>query len=129
MIIIRLQRVGRRNDPAFRVVVTDSKRGPKANYLEMVGSYNPKAGTIELNAERIKLWISNGAQVSDTVHNFLVSKEIIKGKKINVLPKKTAPVKEVPAAAAPPAAPKAEATPEVSEEPAVEEPAAEVAAA
>lgn len=104
--MIRLQRVGRRNNPAFRIVVTDSKNGPKAKYLEMVGSYNPKAGTSEVNAERITHWISNGAQLSATMHNMLVSKGVIKGKKINVLPKYVAPVveekkEEVTAAASP----------------------------
>ncbi|MCH7538497.1 MAG: 30S ribosomal protein S16, partial [Proteobacteria bacterium] len=41
MLKVRLQRVGRRNDPSFRVVVIDSKKGPKSrNYIEMLGSYN-----------------------------------------------------------------------------------------
>ncbi len=92
--MIRLQRVGRRNNPAFRIVVTDSKNGPKAKYLEMVGSYNPKAGTSEVNAERITHWIGNGAKLSDTMHNLLVTKGVIKGKKINVLPKYVAPAVE-----------------------------------
>lgn len=91
MLTIRLQRVGRRNNPAFRVVVTNSQNGPKAHYLEMVGSYEPKSGSITLNAERITHWIGVGAQTSDTVHNMLVSKGIISGKKINVLPRKTPP--------------------------------------
>jgi small subunit ribosomal protein S16 len=114
--MIRLQRVGRRNDPAFRIVVTDSKNGPKSMYLEMVGSYNPKAGTSEFDAERIKHWIGNGAQTSATVHNMLITKGIIKGKKINVLPRYVAP--EVPEEVAAPetAAAPAESTPEASEE-------------
>lgn len=123
--MIRLQRVGRRNNPAFRVVVTDSHSSPKAHYLEMVGSYNPKAGTIELNAERIQHWISVGAQSSDTVHNMLVTKGIIKGKKINVLPKYVAPVKEAtPEVVAPTPAPASETETPV----AVEEKEAEVVA-
>lgn len=50
---------------------------------------------VTLDGERIKYWISNGAQVSDTVHNILVGQKIIEGKKINVLPKKSPIVKEV----------------------------------
>ncbi len=92
--MIRLQRVGRRKDPAFRVVVTQKKQGAGRKYIEMLGSYMPKSGAIELQADRIKEWISKGAQPSGTVHNMLVSRKIIDGKKINVLPKKTVPKKD-----------------------------------
>ena len=114
MNIIRLQRRGRKNDPSFRVIVVDSKSAAKSGrYHEMVGSYDPRVDRIELKADRIKYWMDNGAQVSDTVHNLLVSQKIISAKKINVLPKKTAPVKEVvaeeKAAPAPAAAPAPEA--------------------
>lgn len=102
MITIRLQRRGRKNDPSFRVIVVDSTKKPKTgNYLEMVGSYDPRIDRIELKDERIKEWMKNGATVSDTVHNLLVTKKVITGKKINVLPKKVAPVQEAPAEAAP----------------------------
>lgn len=95
MLTIRLQRHGRKNDPSFRVVVVESKKKPKTgNYLEMVGSYDPRVDRIDLKGDRIKHWLSNGVTVSDTVHNLLVTKGIIEGKKINVLPKKTAPKKE-----------------------------------
>ena len=113
MLTIRLSRVGRKNDPSFRVIVVESKRKPQpGKYTEMVGSYNPKMNRVELNAERIKHWISNGATVSDTVHNLLVSQKIIDAKKINILPAfKAAPVVEAPVeAVAPAAAPVEEAT-------------------
>ena len=117
MITIRLQRRGRKNDPSFRVIVVDSKKKPKTgNYLEMVGSYDPRTDRVELKGDRIKQWIGNGATVSGTVHNLLVSNKIIEGKKINVLPKKTAPKKEPVAAATPAAAPAADATPAVAAE-------------
>lgn len=93
MLKIRLQRIGRKNDPAFRVVLTDSKNSTKSGrFLEILGTYNPKAGEKNLNknfeADRIKYWMSKGAKLSDTMHNFLVHDKIIGGKKINVLPKK-----------------------------------------
>ena len=103
MLTIRLSRVGSKNDSSFRVIVVDSKRKPQpGKYLEMVGSYDPRVDRVELKADRIKHWISNGAQVSDTVHNLLVSKKIIEGKKINILPKFKA--SEAPAVEAAPAA-------------------------
>jgi small subunit ribosomal protein S16 len=90
MLKIRLQRTGRKNDPAFRVLLTDSKNSAKSGkFLEILGSYNVKTGEVLFKAERISHWIKNGAQVSDTVHNFLVSQKLIEGKKKNVLSRKS----------------------------------------
>jgi len=95
MLKIRMQRTGRRNDPAFRIVVAEHTVGPKSGkFVEKVGSYYPKTKDMVLDAERIKYWISVGAQPSDRVHNTLVSEGIIEGKKRNVLPKKRPIVKE-----------------------------------
>lgn len=89
MLKIRLQRIGRKNDPAFRAVLTDSKNAAKSGkFLKVLGNYNPKAGTVAFKNDEIKYWISKGAQLSDTMHNFLVKEKVIEGKKINVLPKK-----------------------------------------
>ena len=94
MLKIRLQRIGRKNDPSFRAVLTDSKNSTKSGrFLEILGTYNPKAGEKTLKADRIKYWISKGAKPSDTMHNFLVHEKIVEGKKVNVLPKKTPTVK------------------------------------
>ena len=87
MLTIRLTRVGKKKDASFRVIVVESKRKVKAgNYLEMLGSYDPRVDRVELNSERIKYWMSMGAKTSDTVHNLLVSQKIIDAKKINILP-------------------------------------------
>lgn len=97
--MVRLQRIGRRNHPEFRVVVTEHTNGPKSNnFLEIVGSYNPHADTVALKKDRIKHWLSVGAQASDTVRNLLIVQGVIEGKKRNVLPKKTVPKKEEPKA-------------------------------
>ena len=119
MLTIRLTRVGKKKDGSFRVIVVESKRKVQpGNYLEMVGSYDPRVDTVTLKADRIKHWISMGATTSDTVHNLLVSQKIIDAKKRNVLPKKTVPKPE-----------EAKVEPEVKEEakaePAAEEPKAE----
>ena len=92
MLKIRLQRVGRINDPSYRLVVTEHARSTKTGkIIERVGSYNPKTKERILVADRIKYWISVGAQASGTVHNMLISEKIIEGKKINVLPQKSPP--------------------------------------
>lgn len=101
MLTIRLQRTGRKHEPTFRVVLTDSKNGPKSGkYLKNLGWYDTrlKNSADQLDVEQIKHWISQGAQLSGTVHNFLVGKKIIEGKKINVLPRKSPIKKEAPAA-------------------------------
>ncbi len=89
MLKIRLQRIGRKNDPSFRAVLTDSKNSTKSGkFLEIVGIYNPKSGENSFKTERIEYWVSKGAKLSDTMHNFLVDKKVIEGKKINVLSRK-----------------------------------------
>lgn len=95
MLKIRLQRTGRKNDAHFRLIVTPSTLKPKTSqYTELLGTFNVKAGVSEVKADRVKHWMSVGAQMSPTVHNLLVSKKIIEGKKINVLPRKSPVVKE-----------------------------------
>lgn len=95
MLAIRLQRVGRKNDPSFRVIVADSKLKPKTgNVLEVLGSYNARMGKPIINIDRTKHWMSVGAKASGTVHNLLVDLKAVTGKKINVLGKKTPIIKE-----------------------------------
>src|SRR3989344_4970278 len=109
MLTIRLQRVGRKNDPSFRVILVESKRAAKTgNFQELLGSYDARSDRVDLKADRIKHWIAMGATVSDTMHNMLISQKIIEGKKINVLPSfakamegKAAQESVVPAEAAP----------------------------
>lgn len=95
MLKIRLQRIGRKNDPHFRLICTESARKPKTSqFAEILGTYNVKLGIFETKADRVKHWMSVGAQVSPTVHNLLVTKGVISGKKVNVLPKKSPQKKE-----------------------------------
>ena len=92
--MIRMQRIGRKNEAHFRIVLTDHKNAAKSGkFQEILGSYNPKSGEVTMQEDRVKYWMSVGAQPSDTVHNFLISKGVITGKKINVLSRK-APTKK-----------------------------------
>jgi small subunit ribosomal protein S16 len=101
MLKIRLQRVGRKHIPVFRVLLTDSKNSTKSGkFLEILGSHDPRSETATiLNKERITYWLGKGAQASDTLHNLLITHKVIEGKKRNVLPKKT-PIKKAEVAAA-----------------------------
>lgn len=76
------------------VVGEHTNSAQSGKFVEILGSYNPKAGTMDVKADRVKYWISKGAKPSPTVHNFLVDKKIVEGKKMNVLPRKTKQVKK-----------------------------------
>lgn len=94
MLKIRLQRTGRKNEPAFRLVVTDSKNAAQSGkFLEILGSLVVKSDESSIKNERVLHWIKNGAQVSPTAHNLLVTKGVIEGKKKNVLSKKSSTTK------------------------------------
>lgn len=101
MLKMRLQRIGRKNNPTYRVLVVDSRQGPKSGkYIDQLGSYDPKDGAPKIDTEKAKAWIAKGVQVSPTVHNMLVDLKAVEGKKINVLPKKSPIVDESAKAAA-----------------------------
>ena len=123
MLKIRMQRVGRINMPSYRLIVVEHTEGPKTgNIVEKVGTYNPRSKERQVNADRVKYWMSVGAKPSDTVHNMLVSLGIIDAKKINVLPKFVEPEKPAEEPKAAEAAPAAEAPAEAAAEaPATEE--------
>lgn len=146
MLKIRLRRTGKKNQPSYRVVVVEHTAPVQGSYLELLGTYNPRATKFEVNAERVLHWMNNGAQPSERVAKLLKNAGV--EHKLIVLPDytrkpKRAPKKAVPEAAAPapaaeaaPAAepatdvsdaPEANAAPEVTEETApTETPAAEV---
>ncbi|MBU6231936.1 MAG: 30S ribosomal protein S16 [Patescibacteria group bacterium] len=91
--MIRLQRTGRKHEPTFRVVLTDSKNGPKSGkYLKNLGWYDPRLkndASKQLDVASIKKYVKDGAKLSLTLHNFLIRQKVIEGKILNALPKKT----------------------------------------
>ena len=91
MLSIRLSRGGKKKQPIYRVIVLDNRKDPWGKYIENLGTYNPLKNPKEvtLNAERIKYWLSVGAQPSETVHNLLVDEKIIDKPKVRATsPKK-----------------------------------------
>jgi small subunit ribosomal protein S16 len=73
MLKIRLRRMGARNRPYYRIVVSDSRRTARAEVLEELGNYDPvvKPARISFDRERARQWIAQGAQVSPTVQSLL----------------------------------------------------------
>lgn len=86
MLRIKLSRVGKRKQPSYRLLVTERQKDPWGTYIENVGTFNPltNPATVNLKEDRIKHWLSVGAEPTDTVHNILVSAGIIDAKKKNV---------------------------------------------
>jgi len=85
MLSLRLQRVGKKHDPSFRVVLTDKRNATKSGkFIEILGSYDARKNTPTLKNDRIEYWISKGAQPSGSVHNILVDAKIVEGKKVRV---------------------------------------------
>jgi len=84
MLMIRLARIGKKKQPIYRVVVSEKARDMYGKALEIIGHYNPTQKKLEIQAERVKYWLSKGAQSSDTIHNLLIDNKIIEGKKTTV---------------------------------------------
>lgn len=76
MLKIRLQRIGKKGQAYFRVVLVEHTKKPKGEYLELLGTYNPHQKEMKVKKERIEYWISKGAQTSPTVNNLLVNYKI-----------------------------------------------------
>ncbi|MFA5926887.1 MAG: 30S ribosomal protein S16 [Patescibacteria group bacterium] len=74
MLAIRLTRVGKKNSPAYRVVVAEKTRAVKGKFIEILGHYNPtrKPKDLVIDQERAVFWLGRGAQPSDTVKNLMV---------------------------------------------------------
>ncbi len=72
-VAMRLTRVGGRKDPVWRVVVADSRSPRDGRFIETVGRYNAQTdpSTIVLEEDRVRYWLSRGAQPSDTVRKLL----------------------------------------------------------
>lgn len=82
MLTIRLSRVGKKNKPLYRVIISEKHKDLYGDSLEILGSYDPHAKELKIDAEKTKYWISMGAGMSNTVNNLLIEKKIIEGKKV-----------------------------------------------
>lgn len=79
MLTVRLSRGGRKNDPVYTIVATDSRKSRDGGYLEKLGQYNPKHKTESLKnvkVDRLKALVAVGATLSDTVRTLLKNQKI-----------------------------------------------------
>ena len=74
MLKIRLRRMGSRQDPFYRIVVSDSRSTPSSRFVESLGTYNPATnpGEVKLDVAKAEAWIKKGAHPSETVRSLLV---------------------------------------------------------
>ena len=68
-----MKRIGAKNQPVFRIVVTDSRSPRDGKFIEQIGNYDPKkhGDNYNLDIERAEYWVSKGAQPSDTVRSII----------------------------------------------------------
>jgi len=82
MLMIKLSKVGKINKKVFRLIISEKARDPFGKILENLGSYNPHTKDLQAKTDRIKYWLEKGAQMTDTVNNLLIGKNIITGEKV-----------------------------------------------
>ena len=99
MVKIRLRRVGAKNNPAYRIVVADSRFATTGRFLEILGWYDPKqkGDNFSVNVERVKHWLGTGAQISNTAASLLKKAEAGQGVPIGAAPDKKVSGAAVPA--------------------------------
>lgn len=89
MLNVRLQRIGKRGQAYFRVIIAEHTKKPKGKVLELLGNYDPHQKKFVVQKDRIEYWISKGAQVTPTVNNLMVNYKVWdKPKKESWKPKK-----------------------------------------
>jgi small subunit ribosomal protein S16 len=121
MLTIRLQRTGKKNKPEFRVILAQHTSSASKKFIEILGNYNPRTKDLGIKDEsRLKYWIEQHVNLSPTIHNLFVTKNIISDKKQQAfkIPKKPVAPAATPAAPATAVEPVAAAAPAVAETPA-----------
>ena len=79
MVKIRLRRMGAKRAPFYRIVVADSRSPRDGRFIEEVGTYNPmvEPSEVKVDAEKVKEWMKNGAQPTETVKTLLKREGIL----------------------------------------------------
>ena len=77
MLKLRLKRIGRKRAPSYRLVIMESSTRRDGRPVEEVGFYNPISKECKIDIPKIKKWLNEGAQPTETVSNLLKKAEII----------------------------------------------------
>lgn len=84
MLKIRFKKVGRKHQISFRIVIAERRSKRDGKNIEDIGFYNPKSKEFGIKKDRLDYWLKNGAKPTPTVHNLLIKKQLISGKKIKI---------------------------------------------
>lgn len=76
MLKIRLQRIGKKKQAHFKVVVLEHTKKPQGEYLEQLGTYNPHTKEFKADRASVEAWMVKGAQISPTVNNLMVNHKV-----------------------------------------------------
>lgn len=96
MVKIRLARLGDKKSPFYRVIVADSRSSRDGKFIEVVGTYNPlvEENGLNLKEDRIKEWLANGAQPTDTARALIEKAGILEHKAVKKVYKQKTEKKE-----------------------------------
>jgi len=79
-----MARFGKKKQPTYRLIINEAGRDTYGKALENLGNYDPKSKKLDVKADRVKYWISVGAQLTDSVNNLLIANKVIEGKMLTV---------------------------------------------
>jgi small subunit ribosomal protein S16 len=79
LLAIRLARTGKRKKPSYRIVVTEKTRPCDGRFVEILGTYSPQnePAEVRLKEERVRYWLSVGAQPTETVRSFFAKRKLL----------------------------------------------------
>ncbi len=126
MLKIRLQRIGKKNQPSYRIVLVEHTAPPKGKFIEILGFYNPLKKEKNFKKDRIEHWLSKGVQLSPTIHNLLVGEGILNKPKIKAWKPKKKKKEEIKSEAPKPAETVEKPAETKIEEPKIEQPMPEI---
>ncbi len=82
MVTLKFQRIGKKKQAFFRLIVQDKRKDPQDKALEILGWYNPRTKEKKLENERIKYYLAQGAEATPTVNNLLIDVGLLTGPKL-----------------------------------------------
>jgi ribosomal protein S16 len=85
MLSIRFQRLGHNKQPFFRIIVQEKSKNPHSSVQEILGSYDPRAKKLEIDIEKTKKLLAQGAELSATLNNLLINQGLLTGTKKKIV--------------------------------------------
>jgi len=84
MLTIKFSRKGKKKHPFFKIIILEKSKDVYGDFLEDLGFHDPFSKQTSLKVDRIKYWLSHGAQTTPVVHNLLVDQGVVEGEKMRI---------------------------------------------